>query len=162
MTTFFLFYVCLVYYRQRFLGSYSEQSKRSWFLTILFDDLRINGYKLIRMDQPMNTKTGCVCMYYKESLVVKMANISYLQECLLCEIMIYNIRGCIALIYRSPSQNNLDSQHFLINIVTLNSYLSILKALNLTLQFCLVIIMHVQDCSGLPTPAHRRVCNLMP
>ena len=52
-------------------------------------------------------------MYYKESLVVKMANISYLQECLLCEIMIYNIRGCIALIYRSPSQNNLDSQHFL-------------------------------------------------
>ena len=51
-------------------------------------------------------------MYYKESLVVKMANISYLQECLLCEIMIYN-RGCIALIYRFPSQNNLDSQHFL-------------------------------------------------
>ena len=52
-------------------------------------------------------------MYYKESLVVKMANISYLQECLLCEIMIYNIRGCITVIYRSPSQNSLDSQHFL-------------------------------------------------
>ena len=52
-------------------------------------------------------------MYYKESLVVKMINISYLQECLLCEVMIDNIRGCIALIYRSPSQNSLEFQHFL-------------------------------------------------
>ena len=52
-------------------------------------------------------------MYYKESLVVKMINISYLQECLLCEVMIDNIRGRIALIYRSPSQNSLEFQHFL-------------------------------------------------
>ena len=77
------------------------------------DDLRINGYKLIRMDHSLNTKTGGVCMYYKESLVVKMINISYLQECLLCQVMIDNIRGCIALIYRSPSQNSLEFQHFL-------------------------------------------------
>ena len=52
-------------------------------------------------------------MYYKESLVMKMMNISYLQECLLCEVMIGNIRGCIALIYRSPSQNSLEFQYFL-------------------------------------------------
>ena len=52
-------------------------------------------------------------MYYKESLVVKMMNISYLQECLLCEVMIDNIRGCIALIYRTQSQNSLEFQHFL-------------------------------------------------
>ena len=44
-------------------------------------------------------------MYYKESLVVKVINISYLQECLLFEVMIDNIRGYIAFIYRSPSQN---------------------------------------------------------
>ena len=42
-----------------------------------------------------------------------MINISYLQECLLCEVMIDNIRGCIALIYRSPCQNSLEFQHFL-------------------------------------------------
>ena len=65
------------------------------------------------MDQPLNNKRGGVCMYYKELLVVKMINISYLQECLLCEVMIDNIRGCIALIYRSPSQNSLEFQHFL-------------------------------------------------
>ena len=61
------------------------------------DDLRINGYKLIQMDHPLNTKTGGVCMYYKESLVVKMINISYLQECLLCKVVIDN-RGCTALL----------------------------------------------------------------
>ena len=77
------------------------------------DDLRINSYKSIQMDHPLNTKRGGFCMYYKESLVVKMINISYLQECLLCEVMIDNIRGCIALIYRSQSQNSLEFQHFL-------------------------------------------------
>ena len=65
------------------------------------DDLRINGYKLIQLDNHLNTKRGGVCIYYKESLVVEMINISYLQECLLCEDMIDNIRGYIALIYRS-------------------------------------------------------------
>ena len=77
------------------------------------DNLRINGYKLIRMHYPMNTKRGGFCMYYKESLVVKIINISYLQECLLCEIMIGNTRGCIALIYRSPSENSLGFQHII-------------------------------------------------
>ena len=51
-------------------------------------------------------------MYYKKSLVVKTINISYLQECLLCEVMTDNIRECIALIYRSPSQNSLEFQNF--------------------------------------------------
>ena len=69
-------------------------------------DLRINGYKLIRMDHPLNTKRGGVCIYYKESLVVKMINISYLQQ-------LDNIRGYIALIYRSPSQNISEFQDFL-------------------------------------------------
>ena len=65
------------------------------------------------MDDPLNTKRGGVCIYYKESSVVKMINISYLQEFLLCEVMIHNIRGCIALIYRFPSQNSSEFQHFL-------------------------------------------------
>ena len=43
-------------------------------------------------------------------MVVKMIIISYLQECLLCEVMIDNIRGYITVIYRSPSQNSSDLQ----------------------------------------------------
>ena len=42
------------------------------------DNLRINGYILIRMDHPFNIKRGVVSIHYKESLVVKMINISYL------------------------------------------------------------------------------------
>ena len=41
------------------------------------DDLKINGYKLIRMDQPLSNKRGDVCIYYKKSsLVVKITKIS--------------------------------------------------------------------------------------
>ena len=77
------------------------------------DNLRINGYELIRMGQPLNIKRGGACMYYKKLLVAKMVNISHLQECLLCEVMLDNIRWCIAFIYRSPSQDSLEFQHFL-------------------------------------------------
>ena len=77
------------------------------------DDLRINGYKLIRTDHHLNTKRGGVSIYYRQSLVVKMINIFYLQECLFCEVMIDNIRGYIALTYRSQSQNSSDFQHFI-------------------------------------------------
>ena len=63
------------------------------------DNLRINGYELIRADHPSNAKKGGVCIYYKESLAVKMINISYLQEFLLREVIIDNIKGYIALVY---------------------------------------------------------------
>ena len=46
-------------------------------------------------------------------MVAKMIIISYLQERLLCEVMIDNIRGYNTLIHRSPSQNSSDFQHFL-------------------------------------------------
>ena len=116
------------------------------------------------MDHPLNTKGGGVCIYYKESLVVKITNISYLQECLLCEVMIDNIKGYIALIYRSPSKNNSESQHFLSGF---ERYLSLLKTLSLTLQFYQVIIRHVEDHGGLPIPTrwnlmhklHYMACN---
>ena len=42
------------------------------------DDLRTNGYKLIRMDHPLNTKGGSVCIYYKESLGESNQNDKYL------------------------------------------------------------------------------------
>ena len=31
----------------------------------------LEGYNLIRSDHPSNTKRGGVCIYYKESLVVR-------------------------------------------------------------------------------------------
>lgn len=83
------------------------------------------------MGQPLNIKRGGACMYYKTLLVVKMVNISHLQECLLCEVMIDNIRRYFTLIYRSPSQK---LQTFSIFYLVLNRYLLVMKAISLTLQ----------------------------
>ena len=68
--------------------------------------------KLIYADHLCNNKRDDVCKNYKESLAVKMINIFYLQESLLCEVVIDNIKGYTALACRSPNQNSSDFQHF--------------------------------------------------
>ena len=45
-------------------------------------DLEVRGYDLIRADHPSNVKRGCVCIYYKNSLPLKLTNINFLHECL--------------------------------------------------------------------------------
>ena len=35
-------------------------------------DISINGYNLIHVDHPSNTKRGGVCIYYRESLAVQL------------------------------------------------------------------------------------------
>ena len=57
----------------------------------------MNGYKLIWTDQPSNNKRGGVYIYYNESLPVKIIN-SFLQECLLCEVILDNIKAYITLV----------------------------------------------------------------
>ena len=49
-------------------------------------DLMIEGYNLIQSGHPSNTKRGGVCIYYKESLAVRIVNITVLTECLICEV----------------------------------------------------------------------------
>ena len=125
------------------------------------DELRINGYKLILTDHLLNTKRGGVWTYYKESLVVKMTNISFLQECLLREVMIDNIRRYIALMYKSPRQNSSIFPHFLpgfeqllINIEGFKPNFKVLPVLG-DYNAC-------SKSSWLLTPAHLKVSNLMP
>ena len=48
--------------------------------------LELEGYKLVRADHPNNVKRGGVCIYYKESLPVRVINLPYLQEALLLEL----------------------------------------------------------------------------
>ena len=40
----------------------------------------LEGYNLIRSDHPSNTKRGGVCIYYKESLAVRLVGITSLPE----------------------------------------------------------------------------------
>ena len=37
------------------------------------NDLNLNGYSLLRADHPSNAKRGGVCIYYKETLSLKVA-----------------------------------------------------------------------------------------
>ena len=76
-------------------------------------DLAIEGYNIIRADHPNNLKKGGVCIYYKESLAVKLINVNFLSECLLCEVTLDDKKGYIAVLYRSPSQNSSEFDNFL-------------------------------------------------
>ena len=45
-------------------------------------NLCLDDYKLTRADHPRNIKQGGVCIYYKETLPVKLIQLNYLPECL--------------------------------------------------------------------------------
>ena len=75
--------------------------------------LKIDGYNLVSAGHPNNIKRGGVCIYYKESLPVRVISLPYLREALLLE-MAYNKKKVIVfVIYRSPSQNNSEFDLFL-------------------------------------------------
>ena len=63
----------------------------------------IEGYNLIRSDHSSNTKRGGVCIYYKESLAVRIVNITSLTEYVVCEVTIQNRKGYAGVVYRFPS-----------------------------------------------------------
>ena len=83
--------------------------------TISSDDknLCLDGYKLIRADHPKNIKQGGVCIYYRETLPVKIIQLSYLPECLVCEINYDNKKIFIITLDRSPSQSTDEFDEFL-------------------------------------------------
>ena len=67
------------------------------------NNLKINGYKMVRTDQPNSIKRGVVCAYVRESLPVRNLSNSYLSECLTLEVTISNRKGYVITLYRSPS-----------------------------------------------------------
>ena len=77
--------------------------------------LELEGYKLVRADHPNNVKRGGVCIYYKESLPVRVINLPYLQEALLLELNDQNKKIIISSLYRSSSQNSEEFESFLTN-----------------------------------------------
>ena len=65
--------------------------------------LEIDGYNLIRADHPNNTKRGGVCIYYKESLYVRVISLPYFKKALLLEMTNNNKKIIVSVICRSPS-----------------------------------------------------------
>ena len=76
----------------------------------------IQGYNLVRTDHLDNTKRGGVCIYYKESLPVRVINLPYFKEALVLD-MSFNIQKVIvSVIYRSLGQNSNQFELFLSNL----------------------------------------------
>ena len=72
--------------------------------TFLNEKLNMKGCKLIRADNPNDSKNGGVGIYYKEFLTVFPVEVKNLNECVIFEVFIKNKRGYVVLLYRSPSQ----------------------------------------------------------
>ena len=66
--------------------------------------MELPGYNLVRADNPTNTKRGGVCIYYHNSLPLKVIDIQFLNECINFEIRIGGKLCSFLCLYRSPSQ----------------------------------------------------------
>ena len=86
--------------------------------------LEIDGYILVRADHPNNIKIGGVCIYYKESLPVRVISLPYPQEALLSEMTYSNKNVIVSVSYRFPRQNNREFDLFLTNFEKLLSYIN--------------------------------------
>ena len=64
------------------------------------DSLVLKENKLIRPDNPSDPKRGGVCIYFKESLPIKVLNITNLHECLVCELFLNGRRSYTVSLYR--------------------------------------------------------------
>ena len=73
----------------------------------------LEGYNLSWSDHQSNTKRGGVCIYFKESLEVRLVGITSLPEWLVCEVTMQNRKGYVAVMYRSPSQSSIEFESFL-------------------------------------------------
>ena len=76
-------------------------------------NFELNELHLITADHPSNTKGGGVCIYYKESLGVRLLKLSNISQCIVCEVFLQNCKGYIGVVYRSPSHNNIEFENFL-------------------------------------------------
>ena len=90
-------------------------------------DLAIEGYNLVCTDHPNDLEKGGVCIYYNESLAIRLINVNYLSECLLCEITFDNTKGYIAVLYRTSSQTSSTFNHFLLNFEKMLQEISAFK-----------------------------------
>ena len=78
-------------------------------------NLKIQGYELVRSDHPSQHKRGDICIYFRNSLPLKILNIHYLQESVSFELQIGSEICTFVSLYRSPSQTSDDFEKFTYN-----------------------------------------------
>ena len=80
------------------------------------DNLNIPGYNMSRAGHPSGNRRGRDCIYYKESLPIKMLNINYLQEYISFDLKLENKRCTTVSLYRLSSQSADEFEKFLNNL----------------------------------------------
>ena len=80
------------------------------------ENLVIRGYNLVRCDHPTNSKPGGVCIYYKDSLPLKIIDIQYLKECINFHLIIGDKLCHFITLYRSPNQSHDEFNSFIKNL----------------------------------------------
>ena len=85
-------------------------------------NLEIQGYELVRSDHPSQHKRGGVCIYFRNSLPLKILNIHYLQESISFELQVGSKICKFVSLYQSPSQTSGNFEKFMDNFeVTLDT-----------------------------------------
>ena len=88
------------------------------------EDIFIEGFsrEIYRNDHPSNTKKGGVCLYFREGLPIKRrTDLELVQEIIVTEITIARKKIFFITVYRSPSQNSEQFEHFIASLqMTLN------------------------------------------
>ena len=92
------------------------------------NNLLINGYNLLRTGHPDNVKRGCVSLYYRDNLTLRLVDTHYIDQFILCKINIQNTTGYVAVIDRSPSQSNNEFEEFLVNFDKFLNQVNMLKS----------------------------------
>ena len=69
-------------------------------------NFEIQGYELVQSDHTSQYKMGGVCIYFTNSLLLKILNIHYLQESISFELQIGSKTCEIVSLYRCPSQTS--------------------------------------------------------
>ena len=84
----------------------------------LFNDnsLQIGGYNVVPANHHQNdVKRGGLCIYYRQSLLVRVISIPYLREAVLLELAQNNNKIFVSVVYRTPSQTNDNLTNVLLN-----------------------------------------------
>ena len=65
-------------------------------------NIQLDGYNLLRADHPSNSKRGGVCIFYKETLGVRIVKSLSFNECIICEVSIQNSKGYVGVVISVP------------------------------------------------------------
>ena len=80
------------------------------------DNFNLPGHNVVRAGHPSNTKKGGVCIYFKNSLPIKVLDTHLLQECINFEIKIADKTCNFISLHRSPSQSKDEFESFADNL----------------------------------------------